>query len=72
MAVDTALSATHSVLGIEIRLAGNEVLSALVVTGPHRHMQRRAEQLKKNQKTMEGVSTDTVRDAKAGANWVCG
>lgn len=60
MVVDTALSATHSVLGIEIRLAGDEVLSTLVVTGPHRHVQRCAEQLKKNQKTMEGVRTDTV------------
>lgn len=50
---DSALSATHSVLGIEICLASDEVLCALVVTSPHRHVQRCAEQLKSSKTEKE-------------------
>jgi hypothetical protein len=42
---DPALLATHSVLGIEVCLTGNEVLCTVVVAGPHSHMQCCAEQL---------------------------
>lgn len=36
---------THSVFGVEVGLTSDEVLCALVVAGPHGHVQRCAEQL---------------------------
>lgn len=38
-------SISFPVFGIEVCLAGDEMLCALVVAGPHRDMQRGAEQL---------------------------
>lgn len=38
---------SFSVLGIEVGLTGDEMLRTLAVAGPHRHVQRRAEQLGK-------------------------
>lgn len=46
--------ATHSVFGIEVRLTGDEVFSTLIVTGPHRHVQRCAEQLEKRKTLLIG------------------
>ena len=42
----TLPASTHPVFGVEVCLAGDEMLRALVVASPHRNMQRGAEQLR--------------------------
>ena len=42
----TLPASTHPVFGVEVCLAGDEMLRALVVASPHRDMQRGAEQLR--------------------------